>query len=117
MLQLVDALLAEALELLSPPQQDAYLRRLAARLAGPIPHAANPSQRLVNAVQRLNQLGYRARWEARSAGPRLILEQRPFASLEPQQPELATLETYLIEALLGVSGSSINLVRTYPPEV
>jgi predicted ArsR family transcriptional regulator len=109
---LVAALLAEVLEDLALPVQEAALRRLAARLAGPPVPAAGLSQRLVFAVQRLDQLGYHARWEARAAGPRLILEGRPFASLETTHPELARLEAYLIETLLGVPMSRFEVSRS-----
>ena len=98
---LVAALLAETYDSLPEPGQEAFLRRLAARLAGPSPQPGGLSQRLVFAVQRLNQLGYRARWEARSTGPRLILDSRPFAALQPPHPAIDRLEIYLLECLIG----------------
>jgi predicted ArsR family transcriptional regulator len=110
--RLLSALLAETYGALAPLEQEAFLRRLASRLAGPLLNSANLSQRLVSAVQRLNQLGYQARWEARAAGPRLILDQRPFRNLETQHPELAKLEAYLIEELLGVPLSRIEIIHT-----
>lgn len=110
---LVEALLSEALDSLDPHAQEAALRRLATRLAGDsIRLEGNLARRLVRAVERLDQLGYHARWEARAVGPRLILERRPFANLEAPHPELARLEAYLIEVLLGVSLSRIEIFQS-----
>jgi predicted ArsR family transcriptional regulator len=116
---LLAALLAEFYDSLPPPEQQACFRRLAASMAagpaaGPDPApllpAAGLSQRLGFAVQRLNQLGYQARWEAHASGPRLILEQRPFATLESSLPQLAKLETFLLEQLLGTPLSRIEVI-------
>ena len=119
---LSSALLDESLNGLKPAGREAFLRRIAARLAGVSPpsvqgrvqHGLNPpveelsfrlhpsslSSRLVRAVQRLSELGYQSRWEAHRESPRLILENNPFGTLLPQHPELFQLEVYLLEALL-----------------
>jgi len=119
---LASALLDESLTGLSLGGQEAFLRRVAARLASIPPQPVlsgiqselrspvdrlsfrlNPSSlsaRLVRAVQRLSDLGYQSRWEAHAAAPRLILERCPFATLLPQFPELCQLDRYLIEDLL-----------------
>jgi predicted ArsR family transcriptional regulator len=115
LLHLLAALLAEACDPLPPPEWQAFLRRLAARLAGEPPPAAGLSQRLVFAVRRLNSLGYRARWEARAAGPRLTLEHSPLSALQPGLPQLASLEAHLLEALLGASASRVEIVRPPAP--
>lgn len=103
---LCGALLAEALADLPASGREAFLRRVAARLAAARRNEwhrnASLTARLVAAIQRLNELGYPGRWEARPGAPRLILERRPFATLLEQHPEADPLDIYLIEALLGV---------------
>jgi predicted ArsR family transcriptional regulator len=137
---LSSALLAEALADLSPEEQESFLQRLAERLlvipvqpvkvvngvkrntqrivgeggrpAPPLtPHPASLATRLVNAVERLNDLGYRARWEAHAESPRLILEHCPFSSLHSIYPELRRLDILLIEALVGEKVESLPAPR------
>lgn len=122
--QLSSALLDESLNGLKPAGREAFLRRIAARLAGkssqPVlgttqgelhssgeepsarHHPSSLSVRLVRAIQRLSELGYHSRWEAHREFPRLILESNPFGTLSTHHPELFQLEVYLLEALLGV---------------
>ena len=127
---LASALLGESLTSLSPAGQEAFLGRVAARLADTTPRPilgaaqgelrapvkepsfrlqpSSLSVRLVRAVQCLSELGYQARWEARTEAPRLILERCPYAALLPQHPELRQLDIYLLEALLGVPVTQIT---------
>jgi predicted ArsR family transcriptional regulator len=58
------------------------------------------SHRLYQAVQRLNELGYQARWEAHSEAPRLLLGHCPYAAILPEHPELCQMDAFLIESLL-----------------
>jgi predicted ArsR family transcriptional regulator len=97
---LSSALLAVSLQHLSPPDRIAFLRRVAAHLAGEISPGGPLAQRLVGTVVKLNELGYQARWEAHVDAPRLILEHCPFATLLPQHPELCQLDACLLEILL-----------------
>jgi predicted ArsR family transcriptional regulator len=115
---LASSLLTESLSGLPATDQDALLRRIAARLAlqpWPIRQAKFPrgdrppiiatssslSSRLVHAVACLNDLGYQARWEAHADSPRLILEHCPFAALHDDHPALLRLDELLIETLLA----------------
>ena len=85
------------------------LPRLAQRLAGEGEGHDGPgsgsrlSQRLVRAVQRLNELGYQARWEAHATAPRLILGCCPYAAILPEHPELCQVDAALLETLAGAS--------------
>lgn len=98
----------------------AAIRLLASRLAkgegkkdtngGSMPESAEelsqsspPShltQRLYAAVSRLNELGYAARWEARSDAPRVILGYCPYARILVKHPQLCRMDEFLLEALL-----------------
>ena len=103
-----------------PDQHPALVRELAAEMAAsapgrsPSPPAPLPrgeggmsapyrslTLRLANAVLRLNEMGYRARWEAHASGPRLILGHCPYAALAPGQPQLCALDAALPSALSG----------------
>ena len=76
---LAEAALAQWLEGLSPDQRDSALGALAARLADvPAGERSGPIiRRLAQAMARLNELHYRARWEAHAQGPRVIFEHCP----------------------------------------
>ena len=98
---LAPALLAEALKVLPTSEQESFLRCAMRGLAGEQKPSGSLTKRLVGAIQRLNELGYAARWEARLAAPHLILERRPFEALFTGLPGTAELDVYLLEALLG----------------
>ncbi|HVM72924.1 MAG TPA: ArsR family transcriptional regulator, partial [Anaerolineales bacterium] len=74
----------EALLRESPPAlQEAGLRAMARKLAGmKTPGTDTPLlRRLIQAVDRLNELHYQARWEAGSDGARIILGHCPYAAI------------------------------------
>jgi len=60
------------------------------------------TQRLFRAIQRLNEMGYQAHWEAHREAPRLVLGHCPYASILPEHPELCLMDASLLENLLGV---------------
>jgi predicted ArsR family transcriptional regulator len=62
---------------------------------------ASLTYRLYQTVQRLNQLGYQARWEAHSQAPHLLFGHCPYATILPEHPELCQMDAYLLESLLG----------------
>ncbi|MCJ7530096.1 MAG: helix-turn-helix domain-containing protein [Anaerolineales bacterium] len=85
------------------PDQEEILRNVARTLAGEsLALHPNPTQRLYQAVQRLNALNYNARWEARLGGPRVMLEHCPYAPILNQHPELCQMDGYLVERLTGL---------------
>ena len=106
------ALLVEALARIPGSDQERFLRSAMARLAGERRPAGSLTARLVEAIQRLNELGYPARWEARLAGPHLILEKRPFTELS-EHAGAGELDIYLLEALLGVAVRRIEGGHVY----
>jgi len=69
-------------------------------------------KRLHYTIEYLNKLNYRARWEAHSESPRIILGYCPYADILPEHPELCSLEGYLLEELLGVPVTQISKLTT-----
>lgn len=85
----------------------AWLPAVAARLAGEVlTSIRNPAQRLNKAIQRLEALGYAARWEPRPAGPHLYLEFSPYTRLFQKYPQIAGFDRILFETLTGYELSS-----------
>jgi predicted ArsR family transcriptional regulator len=103
------ALLVTAFEGLSPDEGNAFLKRVADHLISRTPVSGPLSQRLVQAVRQLNELGYQARWEAHAEAPKIIFERCPFAALRPQHPELCQLDSQQLEIM---SGESITQVES-----
>ncbi|HEX7976892.1 MAG TPA: helix-turn-helix domain-containing protein [Anaerolineales bacterium] len=104
--RLAAALLDEALGGQPPESQGRLLRHLSGKLAGENvgpggqERPASLTQRLYQAVQRLNEMRYQARWEAHAQAPRIILGHCPYASILPEHPELCALDAALLENLL-----------------
>lgn len=105
---LSSALLTTSQQHLSPTGRTSFLRSVAVNLAGEYTPQGPLAQRLGQAVGRLNELAYQARWEAHSLAPRMILEHCPFATLLPQHPELCQLDSDLLEVLLDESVTQIE---------
>jgi len=82
----------------------ARLRSLAERLAGNLKKDGERSvpRRLAQAINRLNEMHYQARWEASAAGPRLIMGHCPFSAIILYHPELCQLDAYLVQAQLAL---------------
>lgn len=88
-----------------PARQENFLRQVAERLAGKpqlgVVSSSGLTNRLISAVQRLNELGYQARWEAHAGSPRVILTRCPYAELLDEHPELCRIDAYLLEKMLA----------------
>jgi predicted ArsR family transcriptional regulator len=69
-------------------------------------------KRLHYTIEYLNKLNYRARWEAHSESPRIILGYCPYADILPEHPELCSLDCYLLEELLGAPVTQISKLTT-----
>jgi predicted ArsR family transcriptional regulator len=96
------ALLEESHQTIPEVEQKAFNKRLAQRLVGSnYQPVRNPSQRFVNAIKRLNQMNYQARWEARSDAPQVILSHCPYAVVLPEHPELCQVDAELLGLLLA----------------
>ncbi len=99
--RLASVLLKEIANPDRPEYQIETLQRIAQVLSGDTEQAtARLTRRLYQAVQRLNELHYQARWEARSVSPQIILGHCPYAAILPDHPELCRLDALILEALL-----------------
>lgn len=110
--RLGDALLVELLDGVEAEERKKRMQRLADRICGSITSEKREdellSRKLVATVKRLNEMNYRARWEARSRAPSLILGRCPYAAIIDHHPELCTLDAALLETMLGVRVSQIT---------
>jgi predicted ArsR family transcriptional regulator len=89
------------------------LEKIAVHLAS-LKHKTDPekttqpillSQKLVNAIETLNQLNYQARWEAHRDGPRIILGRCPYQRILHQHPELCHMDRSLLENITSSSAT------------
>ena len=87
------------------------LRGIAHRLAasgqtgspGAASQAVPLTRRLAQAVDRLNELHYQARWEAGASGPRIILGHCPYGGIVESHPELCRVDAFFLEECVGMS--------------
>ena len=68
--------------------------------------------RLHYTIEYLNKLNYRARWEAHSEAPRIMLGYCPYADILPEHPELCSLDGYFLEELLDAPVTQISKLTT-----
>jgi predicted ArsR family transcriptional regulator len=88
----------------SESEKEARLRDLAERLGGdfpPVSQIAALPRRLAAIVERMSALHYEPRWEARVAGPEIILGHCPFGAIIARHPELCRMDAHLLEQGLG----------------
>lgn len=106
---LTDALLADAgSKPVLSADQVSRMEKLAEHLAGETNIASQPIARRLNfTVEKLNQMNYHARWEAGSAGPRLIFGHCPYAAIIEKHPELCQMDKALIHEMMGQSADQI----------
>ena len=69
-------------------------------------------QRLHYTVDCLNKLNYRARWEAHSEAPRIMLGYCPYADILQEHPELCSLDCYFLEELIGAPVTQVSKLTT-----
>lgn len=82
-------------------------------VGGKQPPEGSLTQRLYACIKHLNSLNYRARWEAHSTGPQLVLENCPYAAVIAKHPELCQMDKYLLEELLNAQlEQTARLVQT-----
>lgn len=103
-----DNLPALANALLVESDSNVRMDALAKHLAGESTFAGQPLARRLNlTIEKLNQMNYHARWEAGSAGPRIVLGYCPYAALIEKHPELCQMDKALLHEMMGQSAEQI----------
>ena len=107
--RLTGSMLDELLSGSSHQEQEQLLLSLAQRVLGtrgsdePKPGttpARSFTQAIYQTVQRLNEMKYQARWEARADAPHLILGHCPYAAIIADHPELCQMDAQMLEIML-----------------
>jgi predicted ArsR family transcriptional regulator len=112
---LAHSLLIELLKDAPEQEKEAYLERISHHLTSGIsPTTKNLTQRLTQAVQRLNQLNYQARWEAHAQGPRLIFQHCPYAGIIVEHPEVCAIDRHFLRLLLGLPVQQVSKLEGTP---
>ena len=106
------ALLDEHLSTLSEEEMEAFLRRVAVRMAESVVMRSNKRvERFFQAIQWLNQHHYFARWEAHAGGPQIIFGHCPYLSILVDHPELCRMDAYLLEELGGLPADQVAKLK------
>lgn len=96
---LADHALSIWLNQLPAGRREAAIESMAAALStqiGGVDKRLPAPKRLVQLIERLNALHYRARWEAGASGPRVLFGHCPYASIIREHPELCKMDAALL---------------------
>jgi predicted ArsR family transcriptional regulator len=96
---------------------DDQLAEVASHLLGKHDPASHMHTRLKQAVEKLNQMQYRSRWEASPRGPRIILRNCPYAPILDEHPELCRMDSILITRMLEQPFKQIARLERQPDGV
>ena len=72
------------------------LVRVARNLFGTYQSASNRHSLLKTLVEKLNQLNYKAAWEASPSGPRIIFRNCPYAMIITDHPEICDIDAAIL---------------------
>lgn len=87
----------------SQAQNRKILRKIAIHLAGtPTGTKKSITIQLSKAVQRLNDMNYKAHWEAHASAPQIIFGRCPYAQIISRHPELCQMDAYMLHHLTDV---------------
>jgi len=114
---LAQALLDILLVKVPPEDAEDELALLALRLVPVKPESATGAQRMQEVIRILNQMGYKAAWEARAIHPILQLRVCPYLELARQYPHLCRMDQHLLQLLTGWGCETIKLIRDDPCRV
>jgi predicted ArsR family transcriptional regulator len=92
---------------------DGNLQLIAENLAGFLPEDQSLSQRLYQAIQKLNRFSYKARWEAHPRAPQLTFSHCPYSALLPEHPELCQMDAFLLNKLLDTQVKQTEKINPF----
>ncbi len=103
---LILAMFEASFENLNESQKDDFLRRLASWLGQTRrPLTGHLGSKLTQVVQILDQMHYKARWEAHADAPHVYFHHCPYLQILPKHPELCLVDRYLLENLSGLTAT------------
>lgn len=111
LLELASASIRTIESLKQPRQREKLMRALAQQIAHHEESETSWSpKQLRDAITRLNELKYRAHWEARAEGPQVIFGQCPYAQIIQDHPLLCQMDAYLLDTLLGIEVEQLTKI-------
>lgn len=115
LVRLTSALMQQILGPAESTARDNRLRKIAKKLTGrQLEGSSHLTQRLGETVEILNDLDYRAHWEAHSEGARIIFDHCPYADIINEYPELCQLDSMVIENFLRIEVEQISKIKYQP---
>jgi predicted ArsR family transcriptional regulator len=97
---------------------ESRLKLLAESLLGPRSEPLRQiTQRLVTAVRQMQPLGYKPHWEARQAGPQMVLSRCPYAAIIADHPELCRMDAHILESLLSAPVEQTAKLQPGPQQI
>jgi len=109
--ELASALLLDRLTGKPPKQRERILSSTARQLAGIAPDFSKSiTIRLGQTVSRLNDLNYKAHWEAHADSPHVVLGRCPYAPILNRHPELCQMDRELINLLSGLDFTQVEKI-------
>jgi predicted ArsR family transcriptional regulator len=100
---LIKALLEEISNGLSNCDQSTKMQSIADKIIRTKHPQGTLTQLLFNAVKRLNDINYHAKWEAHPEAPRIIFGNCPYSAIIYEHPEICMIDKYIIESLLATT--------------
>ena len=100
---LASALLEVAIPTHRPNLRTRQLQKIVDKLIQfPPPPQRSITLKISGAVQRLEEMQYKARWEAHQSSPKILFTQCPYAKIIHQHPELCEMDALMISSLTGL---------------
>jgi predicted ArsR family transcriptional regulator len=96
-----------------PEERSRIISQIARKRANSLTTSGKAAQRLNQVIDYLNRHAYRARWEARRAGPEIRFGNCPFALIVPEHPVLCEVDSQMIALLLD---AQITALKYYQPD-
>lgn len=78
---------------------------------GAIDNKLPAQKRMVVLIERLNDLHYRARWEAGAEGPRILFGNCPYAAIIELHPELCSMDASMLAGEIGTEVEQLSKIR------
>ncbi len=101
--RLCAAFLQQLRTIKSADEKKALLRSIAQQLLADrfSPQKISLTQRLIFTIRLLNEMSYKASWEAHREAPTIKFSHCPYATLVEDFPELCAMDVFLLETLMG----------------